>query len=410
MKLLLPFIMALLVATHLIAQDNATDQRSKTAAHSDGGLSQREPSESGLPNIRLSKIDGRHWLIGSDGKPFFAHGITHVGNARSKHDAMDVATACKRLGFNAYGYGCPPELRSDMPYLEGWNDLVPISMYRGKGGRGEGAHKFVDIFDPKEQTRIAAGVQANCEKNKDNPNCIGYCWTDLATWPLENQAKRNWVDFTRSLPQDAPGQKAYQRFLNTWDGEDDKSRDQAFLRLIAREYFRVIGEANRKYDSEHIVFGDRLSFYTYDADVLKEMLPWVDAIAFQPHFWGPYPKKQLDAIYKLSGKPILLCDFSIRFKDGEKDVRNWKLSEDSIAAGKAYAEYVKAAIDTDYILGVFWCNPIDSSKGFGKTGVKQGFFGNGLSERPGLHEAVRKLNAYRDKVTPESSAGPPELR
>ena len=373
-----------------------------------GRSSQREPDKTNLPNIRLARIDGRHWLIGSDGKPFFAHGITHVGNARSKHDFMDVAAACKRLGFNAYGYGCPPELRFDMPYLESWNDLVPISMYRskgvgGKGDSSEGAHKFVDIFDPREQARIEAGVKANCEQSKNNPNCIGYCWTDLATWPLENHAKKNWVDFTRSLPQDAPGQKAYQTFLSTWDGDDDKSRDQAFLRLIAREYFRVIGEANRKYDPDHIIFGDRLSFYTYDADVLKEMLPWVDAIAFQPHFWGPFPKKELDAIYELSGKPILLCDFAIRFRDGDKDVTNWKLYKDSVAAGEAYVEYVKAAMATKYILGVFWCNPIDSSKGFGETGVKHGFFGDGLSERPGLHEAVRKRNAYRDNITPGSS-------
>jgi hypothetical protein len=274
-------------------------------------------------------------------------------------------------------------------------------MYRGKANSGEGAHRFVDIFDPKEQTRIEAGVKANCEQSKNNPNCIGYCWTDLATWPLKNRAKKNWVEFIRGLPQDAPGQKAYQKFLSTWNGENDTSRDQTFLRLIAREYFRVIGEANRKYDSDHIIFGDRFSFNTYDEDVLKEMLPWVDAIAFQPHFWGPYPKKEFDAIHKISGKPILICDFSIRFKDGDKDVRNWKLSEDSVAAGEAYAKYVRAAIDTDYILGVFWCNPIDSSKGFGKAGVKQGFFGDGLSERPGLHDAVRKLNVYRDKVTPK---------
>ena len=392
--------MALLIATPLFAQGGVVDEQSSAESPSLGSATPHESREIHLPNIRLTEINGRHWLIGPDGKPFFAHGITHVGNARSKYDFIDISTACKRLGFNAYGYGCPQELRSDMPYLESWNHLVPISMYRSKGGRGKGAHNFVDIFDLKEQKRIEAGVKANCQRSKDNPNCIGYCWTDLATWPLENQAKKNWVDFIRGLPKDAAGQKAYQEFLSSWDGENDKSRDQAFLRLIAREYFRVIGEANRKYDSVHIIFGDRLSFYTYDEDVLKEMLPWVDAIAFQPHFWGPYPKKELDAIHKLSGKPILLCDFSIRFKDGDKDVRNWKLAEDSVAAGDAYAEYVKAAIDTDYILGVFWCNPIDTSKGFGKAGVKQGFFGEGLSARPGLHESVKKLNAYRKKNTP----------
>jgi hypothetical protein len=54
-------------------------------------------------NISLAKIDNRHWLIGADGKPFFAHGITHIGNVRSKHDFMKVSAACRKLGFNAYG-------------------------------------------------------------------------------------------------------------------------------------------------------------------------------------------------------------------------------------------------------------------------------------------------------------------
>ena len=25
-----------------------------------------------------------------------------------------------------------------------------------------------------------------CFANRDNPNLIGYCWTDLGAWPLEN--------------------------------------------------------------------------------------------------------------------------------------------------------------------------------------------------------------------------------
>ena len=42
----------------------------------------------------------------------------------------------------------------------------------------------------------------------------------------------------------------------------------------------------------------------------------------------------------------------------------------------AYAEYIEAAFKTDYILGNFWCYPLDSPKGFEKEGVKQGFFKN----------------------------------
>ena len=105
-------------------------------------------------------------------------------------------------------------------------------------------------------------------------------------------------------------------------------------------------------------------------------------------------------MYRISGKPILICDFAIRFKDGDKDVQMWKMAEDSVAAGEQYTDYVRAALETDYIIGVFWCNPVDTPKGFRKKGVKQGFFSGGLTERPGLHEAVRELNAYRQQVTP----------
>lgn len=109
----------------------------------------------------------------------------------------------------------------------------------------------------------------------------------------------------------------------------------------------------------------------------------------------------MDEIHQLTGKPILLCDFAIRFKDGDIDIRSWKPEESSVAAGKAYAEYVRAALQTDYIVGVFWCNPVDTPKGFNIPGVKQGFFGPDLAERAGLHEAVKELNSYRVKLTPE---------
>ena len=332
--------------------------RARRTAGASETPSQNRASNKRLPNIQLTKVDGRHWLLGPDGKPFFAHGITHVSNNRAKFDFAKMSEACKGLGFNSYGYGCPDQLKHDMPYVESWNHLVPISYYRGKNGI-----KFVDVFDPKEQARLDAGVKANCFRSLTHPhNVIGYCWTDLGSWPLDNPSGRNWVDFIRGLPEESPGQKAYQKFLSSWDG-DNETRDQAFLRLIAREYFRVVGGAQRKYDPDHLIFGDRFDFNTFDSDVVKEMLPYVDGIAIQPPFWAPFPKEKLDEIHRLTGKPIVLCDFAIRFKDGDKDIRSWKAEKNSVAAGKAYSEYVKAAIDTDYIIGVFWCNPVDTPKG-----------------------------------------------
>ena len=94
--------------------------------------------------IAIKLIKGKYWLAKPDGKLFFAHGITHARNLQGQRELNKFSKACKEIGFNAYGYGCPEGLRKDMPFVESWNHLVPISYYRGKG-----AVRFVDIFDPK---------------------------------------------------------------------------------------------------------------------------------------------------------------------------------------------------------------------------------------------------------------------
>ena len=344
-------------------------------------------------NIQIAKIEGRFWLVGPDGRPFFAHGVTHLSNPAHGLDVAKIGQACKEFGFNAYGYGCPRPLKKDLPYLEGRN-LVPISTYRN-----DGSFRFVDIFDPEEQRQLAAQIERLCNENRDNPNLIGYCWTDLGAWPLKNAIGRNWVDFIRGLPDESPGQNAWRGFLKTWTGDDPDARDLGFLRTIAREYFRVVGEANRKHDPNHLIFGDRFSFNTIVPEVLEEMLPWVDAIAIQPPFQPGFPRKKFDEIHRLTGKPILICDFAIRFQDGDKQVGG-RLEESAQAAGERYAEYLREAMETPYLIGAFWCNPIDSKDRFNNTGIKQGIFDLGLVPRPGLNQAIRELNRFIEQRTP----------
>ncbi|MEM9701082.1 MAG: hypothetical protein AAF907_01405 [Planctomycetota bacterium] len=281
-----------------------------------------------------------------------------------------------------------------MPYIEGRN-YVPISTYLGRSFR------FIDIFDPAEQRRLAQQVKQRCLENRDNPNLIGYCWTDLGAWPLKNSVGKNWVDFIRGLPPEAPGRKAYDEYLKTWQGGDAQVRDRGFLRKIAREYFRVMGEANREHDPDHLIFGDRFAFNTIAPEVVEEMLPWIDAVAIQPPFQPGFPAATYKEIHDLTGKPILICDFAIRFRDGDKSIRGWRPQEDATTAGFLYAKYVRAALETPYIIGAFWCNPVDSKPSYGDKGVKQGFFNAGLKPRPGLAEAVLELNRHIAQVTPD---------
>jgi hypothetical protein len=52
------------------------------------------------------------------------------------------------------------------------------------------------------------------------------------------------------------------------------------------------------------------------------------------------------------------------------------------------------------VIGSFWCNPVDTAKGFGKLGVKQGFFNQGILPRPGLYKSVQQVNQVIKNMTP----------
>lgn len=338
-------------------------------------------------DVRLEVLNGRYWLIDPTGEPFFPHGVNHIGKHGEGTGARAVSQACRALGFTAYGYGCPADLYADMPYLESWNDLVPISLHRN-----EDSFRFLDIFDATAQQRIAGQIAATCAKNRDNRNLIGYLWTDLAAWPLKNTKQASWVQFIRSLPESSPSQQAYRAFLKT-----EASDDSQFLRLIARQYFKVLGEATRKNDPNHLVFGDRFMFSTIVPEVIEEMLPYVDAIAIQPNYAAGFPRAQFDKVHDMTKKPIVICDFAIRFKDGDKDIRGGKVEQDDATAGRYYAEYIREALAAPYIIGAFWCNLIDSVQP-GNPGIKQGLFLDGLKPRPALHDQIRRLNEQIKEV------------
>jgi len=59
----------------------------------------------------------------------------------------------------------------------------------------------------------------------------------LGSWPLENPSGKNWVDYIRNLKIHTPGQKAYSKFISSWEENDVKFKISLFFGLIAREYF-----------------------------------------------------------------------------------------------------------------------------------------------------------------------------
>ena len=94
--------------------------------------------------IRLGSRNDQHFLVGTDGEPFLALGVNHIGalsrtvdgSARVRGSAAwqkywtnTLEPQFEDWNLTTLGYGAPPELRTKAPWFETIG-LVPIEKHR----------------------------------------------------------------------------------------------------------------------------------------------------------------------------------------------------------------------------------------------------------------------------------------
>jgi len=350
--------------------------------------------------FQLAHQDGRWWLISPDGGRFVVLGVVHAGEVYRSKDSLlhkhfggDVnkTNACvlgllERTNSNSLGYDTPEQLKSRIPYFAQYHAL-PISEWQHESG----ALKFADVFDPAVEKKMRAGMRAVCEGNRDNPNLIGYYWTDMPMWDMaraELIVGQNWVHYIRELPQDSAGKQVYVDFLlERYRGrlealearyEVEPTReamlrhkfprpvrldrvmnedDREFLRLIARRYYSILGSETRKNDPRHLIFGDRYTNYVHPDEVIEEALPWIDVFSVQPD--GAFDKTYFDKLHAKTGKPINICDHQVSFPVPGFNKVIWAPADSKQIALAQMDSFVREAFSQPYIIGYGRCQMID---------------------------------------------------
>jgi hypothetical protein len=291
---------------------------------------------------------------------------------------------------------------------------------------------FPDVFDPDWQSETDGRIAQATAAHRDNPFCVGYLWTDTPTWDLvKTRGLRgtDWVSAMRALPASAPGKQEYAGFLarryqgrlpelnslyglsaSTPDelaatdfahiavgrhvvGEDDR----AFLGLIARQYYKTVGESQRKYDPHHLILGERYLAGDAPGNVLRAAAPYIDAIAVQPgdrytKLYPPstrYPEAEIERLHRVSGKPVLICDHAISYPTPEEPKTIFEQAEDERAAAEASERFVRQAMAKPYVLGYLRCQYIDRPAGRGR-GLRQGLVNGEGKPRPLLAGACQR--------------------
>ncbi len=306
---------------------------------------------------RLGKVNGRDCLISPAGEPFLSLGVNHINNVIEGSFAGDKQKACeeayknlKDWGYNTAGYGAPEPLCRMMPYLS------PMYLTKNANYMSDAQFQYPDVFDPAVQKKMKETIQNVVGNQRGNANLIGYYWTDTPQWDLKRARKKrgtDWVSTIRELPKDAPGKKRYEQFV-----AEGGATDEAFLRLIARELYRVLGEETRRLAPDTLIFGERYLVGDHPDCVIEEALPYIDVLSIQPG-GARFNAAYFDELHRKFKKPIILCDHQSSFPTPDHPKTMWQQMESEEAAGQAYAQYLEDAFEKPYIIGYQRCQYID---------------------------------------------------
>ncbi|MEM9368326.1 MAG: Ig-like domain-containing protein [Planctomycetota bacterium] len=291
--------------------------------------------------FRTEMFEDRHYFVTPEGHGYRALGINHFHNMTST--AYDETVArIRSWGFNAGCYQGPRWMWTRYPYTKGIN-LVPVCVWKPDHQFG-----YRDVFDEQVLKRMEAEVQAIVEPQAENPMLIGYFWTDIPIW--ERDRDGGWVRFYKSLPKDSAGRRAWDK----WKQANEDAPERDFLPVIAKQLYAKGHEFVRRYDPNHMIFGDRYHEVDMPADVVREALPYIDAIAVQPTS-REFNFDFFDHVYAEFGKPLYIADHVSSFPTEEYPVTMGKAAENPQDYEAYYRRYVTTAMSRPYMVGFNKC-------------------------------------------------------
>lgn len=268
------------------------------------------------------------------------------------HWKRKVREDTETFGFNTLGCHSPamPFGPGFMPYVQ-THRFVDICHYMTPT-----AKDFLDVFSMDFVRRCDEKARDIAGRLKGDPFLIGYSLTDCPIFTELDAAPRDanvygkpriglptWPRVLRNLGPDDPGKQAYvdcmrgiysndvRRFNRVYRTEFSsfaslcdatrwrvaadpeniaETRDnRVFLDRVVDRYYTVAVDSVRKYDSNHLVFGDKLNGNTDTPDSIVALAAkHMDLIFYQTYGYYEMQKAALDRWSAISRKPLFNGD------------------------------------------------------------------------------------------------------
>lgn len=233
---------------------------------------------------------------------------------------------------------------------------------------------------------------------KDDSSLIGYFtdnelhwWGKGSNWgknePLKGTDPTNLVNDFIALPEHAAGKRRWVQFLEdryghidtlneAWDSEywefadllsvsaytaetDAYHQDKLdFLKLIGETYFRMTTELLKQHDPHHLILGNRMVGASTPEVIFETMKPYVDVVSLN-FYLRSFPAAWLQRVSELTGKPVMIGEFSICAgrQAGYVNSTNGAqgcIVKDQQRRSELYEQFIRDAVSLPSCVGAHW--------------------------------------------------------
>lgn len=409
--------------------------------------------KSGKPSQEMVRVvrKGRSWYFQKDGERFLVRGVCCVlprdaavkpgaqgynvlprYQADTRRWAFEAICRLQAWNFNTVSAWSAPELYSA-------TDLYHTIVLNLAAGDPRWHNRLVDVFSPTYAEAVRRTTRKEVSRHRSDPMLVGYFlnnelpWYGRYGWPGEPED--GLLKRYLALPASAPGKKEAVRFVRNYYGDSfDHFRqqwrcsassfdellqctdsapqtaeaivaDREWAGVVAERYFALTSEAVREIDPHHLILGARFAGRA-PWPVVRACARYCDVISINHYRKSGLPDFTfLDTVYHLTGRPILISEFSWRAQENSSGCPNTMGADVTVQTQKdraaAYEKFVTELVKRPYIVGYEWFQYFDESpqgRSFDGENSNYGLVDIHDAPYPELLQTARRVNALSTRL------------
>lgn len=358
---------------------------------------------------------------------------------------------CREYGFNTVGvHTSLPIVNRPQPVMPYMSAIRFVDVPHWKGEVPDS--NFRDVFSDEFALHCDQMAKRFAAPAKDDPFLLGYAMTDCPLFTEEDCRERpdviggarrtsriGWPRRLRNLGADAPGKKAYVTTMQdlyrnnisdfnatygtqfdsfdalasaeNWRSQTELSngnetRDNIeFLKRVVAKYYQTARDAIRRYDSNHMFFGDKINANTDAADTILPITSrFTDVMFYQMYARYEVQEPGLDRWSRIIDKPIINGDSAFTMITDHMPRPFGPVADSLEQRAEWTAEFFQRAFARPEFVGWHYCGLIDATM---QVPRKQGRQHSGLLDGYGEpYPALKKvLKSCTDEMYQAATSG-----